>query len=179
MYHRKHILCSAAIGLTVVVAAASRLAYSQPATISHEDTSFLRDAAEGGMDEVKLGELAQQSAANDRVKKLGQKMVEDHSKLGNQLQALAAKKNVTLPTDIGVKAKASNRLLSSKSGMTFDKSYVSSMVKDHENDIAAFEKEANSGSDEDVKAFAAKSLPTLREHLRMAQEIARQLGVSE
>jgi putative membrane protein len=69
--------------------------------------------------------------------------------------------------------------LSSKSGMTFDKSYISSMLKDHEDDIAAFEKEANGGSDEDVKAFAAKNLTTLREHLRMAQEIARQLGVSE
>ncbi len=141
--------------------------------------SFLNNAAEGGMDVVKLGELAQQSAANDRVKKFGQRMVEDHSKLGNELQALAARKSVKLPMDISLTAKASNRLLSSKSGMTFDKSYISSMLKDHEDDIAAFEKEANSGSDEDVKAFAAKNLTTLREHLRMAQEIARQLGVSE
>jgi len=82
-----------------------------------------------------------------------------------------------VPGDISITQKASNKLLSTKSGHAFDESYVSSMVKDHKDDIEAFEKEANNGADEDVKAWASRSLPTLREHLRMAEEMAREMGV--
>jgi len=157
---------------------ASPLAYpQQAATISHGDTAFLKDAAEGGVDEVKLGELARQNGMNDRVKKFGQRMVDDHSKMNKELMALAGRKNVTLPGDISITQKASYKLLSSKNGDEFDKAYISSMVKDHQADIAAFQKEANTGTDGDVKALASKALPTLQEHLRMAQEVARELGV--
>ena len=126
---------------------------------------------------MKLGELSQQKAANDRVKKFGQRMIDDHTKMNHEVQGLAARKNVSLPTEIGVVQSASYKLLSAKTGDSFDKSYISSMVKDHQDDIAAFEKEANNGTDSDVKALASKALPTLREHLRMAQDIARELGV--
>jgi putative membrane protein len=157
---------------------ATPLVYSQQATtVSHSDAAFLKDAGEGGMDEVKLGQLAQQNGVNEHVKKFGQHMVDDHSKMNNELQALAARKNVTMPTDISVLQHASYKLLSTKSGEGFDKSYISSMVKDHEDDIAAFRKEASEGTDADVKALASKALPTLEEHLRMAQDIARELGV--
>jgi len=153
-------------------------AYSQHDALSHSDAAFLKDAAEGGMDEVKLGELAQQHGASDRVKKFGQRMVDDHTKMNGEVQALAARKNVTLPTDISVRQHASYKLLSDKNGEAFDKSYISTMVKDHQDDIAAFQKEANTGSDPDVKALVTKALPTLQEHLRMAQDIARELGVN-
>ena len=82
-----------------------------------------------------------------------------------------------LPTGISVTQKTSNKLLESKSGESFDKSYVSKLLKDHKSDIQAFEKEANSGTDPDVKAFAKKTLPKLQEHLREAESLARQLGV--
>jgi putative membrane protein len=157
---------------------AAALAYPQQAvTVSHSDAAFLKDGAEGGMDEVKLGELALQNGVGDRVKQFGQRMVDDHTKMNNELQPLAARKHVTLPTDISVRQHASYKLLSAKSGEEFDKSYISSMVKDHEEDIAAFQKEASNGTDADVKALASKALPTLQEHLRMAQDIARELGV--
>jgi putative membrane protein len=77
-----------------------------------------------------------------------------------------------------VKDRASNGMLSSKGGSSFDRSYISSMVKDHQDDIKAFQKEADNGTDPAVKAFAAKELPTLRDHLRQAQDIAHELGVS-
>lgn len=152
-------------------------AFSQTPIMSHADSAFLKDAAQGGMDEVKLGELSQHNAASEQVKKFGQRMVDDHTKLNHEVQALAARKNVTLPTDIGVLQNASYKMLSEKTGEAFDKSYISSMVKDHQEDIAAFEKEANSGTDPDVKAFASNALTTLREHLRLAQDLARELGV--
>jgi putative membrane protein len=154
------------------------LAYSQKpvATLSHSDSSFLKDAAEGSMDEVRLGEMAQQKASNDRVKAFGKHMVDDHSKMANDVQAIASQKNINLPADITITEKASNKLLSSKSGDSFDKSYMSAMLKDHKDDIQAFEKEANSGTDPDVRALASKALPTLREHLKMAEDVARQVG---
>jgi putative membrane protein len=159
---------------------AAPVAYSQkPAlALSHSDSAFMKDAAEGGMDEVKLGQLAAMNSMSDRARTFGQKMVNDHTKLGNELQALAARKNVPVPADISVRQKASYKLLSEKHGPDFDKAYISSMVQDHEDDIAAFQKEADSGADDDVRAFAAKALPMLQEHLRLAQDIARELGVS-
>ena len=169
-------------GLIVIVAAVVALSFQpllegqKAATLSHSDSSFMTDAAEGGMNEVRLGELAQQKGSSEQVRAFGKRMVEEHSRLNNELQAIAARKNVSLPSDVGITQKASDKLLSSKSGHSFDESYASSMLKDHKEDIEAFEKEANSGVDQDVKAFAAKSLPTLREHLRMANEMAQAVG---
>jgi putative membrane protein len=152
-------------------------AFSQHDVLSHSDTAFLKDAAEGGMDEVKLGELAQQKSTSDRVKKFSQHMIDDHTKMNNEVQALAARKGVTLPKDISITQHAGYKLLSEKSGEGFDKSYISSMVKNHEEVMAAFQKEANNGGDADVKALASKALPAIQEHLRMARDIANELGV--
>ncbi len=171
----KTFLLVAAVSAAAVVAQ-SRVG-SMPTTMSHQDTSFVKDAYEGGMDEVKLGELALQNASSDRVKKFGQRMIDDHTRLNNDVQSLAASKNVTLPSNIGIMDKASYKMLAAKHDANFDKSYISDMMKDHESDIAAFRKEINSGTDGDVKAAAQKALPTLEEHLRMAQDIARELGI--
>lgn len=185
--HRLHIFNSRSfinaelIKKTLILAlCAAPLAYSQhPApTVSHDDSAFVKDAAEGGMDEVRLGQLAQQKSANDRVKMFGKRMMDDHGKLGSELQTLAARKNVTLPSDISLTQKASYELLSTKSGSEFDKSYIEMMVKDHQDDIAAFQKEVNTGTDGDVKTFSSRALPMLQEHLRMARDLAHALGVS-
>lgn len=163
--------------LAVLAVCVAPLSFSQKAaTPSHSDISFMKDAAEGGLDEVKLGQLAQQKGASDKVKMFGQRMVTDHSKANNELQMLAQQKNITLPSDISSKQKSNYKTLSEKSGNDFDKAYITAMVKDHEEDVAAFQKEANNGTDADVKAFAAKTLPTLQEHLRLAQSIAGELG---
>lgn len=175
---RRHAFDRIARSVLILAICATPPLFSQK-TVPHADSSFLKDAAEGSMDEVKLGQLAQQTSTNDHVKKFGQRMVEDHSKMGDELKALAAQKGVTLPTDISLKMKASNKLLAAKSGTSFDTSYISEMVKDHQSDIAAFEKEANNGKDEDIRAFATKNLPILREHLRLAQDVAHELGISE
>jgi putative membrane protein len=126
--------------------------------------SFLKDAAQGGMAEVELGKLASQKSQNAEIKKFGQMMVTDHTAANNELKALAAKKNITLPTDIG-SHKSTMDGLSKDTGADFDKGYVDAMVKDHETDVSAFQKQADSATDADVKAFAAKTLPTLKKHL--------------
>ena len=171
----------------IVVVCAAPLAFSQktPAsvngreanTISHQDSSFMKSAAEGGMEEVKLGNLAEQNGASDRIKKFGQKMVNDHSKMNGDLQNLAGQKNFALPSSETIKEGASDKLLARKTGADFDKAYISDMVKDHESDIAEFQKEIDTGTDGDVKALATKALPILQDHLKMARDIAQELGV--
>jgi putative membrane protein len=103
-------------------------------------------------------------------------MVTDHSKVNDELKALAARKQTSVSSTMGVKENALKLKLEVLSGETFDKSYMSSMVKDHQDDVAAFQKEADTGTDPDVKSFASKTLPTLKEHLSMAQRIAAEVG---
>lgn len=125
---------------------------------------FMNEAAQGGATEVELGKLAVQKAKDPQVKKFGQMMIDDHTKAGADLKALAAKKNLTLPTGLGSHQSTVDRL-KGLTGADFDKAYVDDMVDDHEDDVAAFQKEADNSSDPDVKAFAAKVLPVVKKHL--------------
>jgi putative membrane protein len=135
------------------------------------DQAFMMKAAQGGMAEVELGNLAVANAQSDSVKQFGQRMVDDHTKANDELKSIAGQKNVTLPASLDAKDAAMKNKMSGLKGAAFDKAYVADMVKDHKKDIAEFEKEANSGSDPDVKAFASKTLPTLKEHLSMIEKI--------
>jgi len=126
--------------------------------------SFMKEAAQGGMAEVEMGKLAQQKSQNPEIKKFGQMMVTDHTAAGNDLKALAAKKNTTLPTDVG-SHKSTIDSLSKESGAGFDKAYVNAMISDHEADLKDFQKQAQNSSDPDVKAFAAKVVPVIQKHL--------------
>ncbi len=140
------------------------------------DTHFAKEAAQGGMAEVKLGQLAQEKGSNDSVKAFGKRMVDDHSQAGDKLKGIASKENVTLPTDISAKDQATYDRLSKMSGAAFDRAYAKDMVADHKTDVAAFQKEASSGKDDSLKGFASETLPTLQEHLKMAQEMMKTVG---
>jgi putative membrane protein len=143
-----------------------------PSSISLADRKFMREAASGGKAEVELGQLALQKASSDDVKKFGQRMVDDHSKANDQLKQIAASEGVNLPSGLNAKDEATKDRLSKLSGEQFDKAYMADMLKDHKNDIAAFQKEKSTGHDPQVKDFAAQTLPTLRDHLKEAESIA-------
>jgi putative membrane protein len=132
-----------------------------------DDMKFVIDAADGGLLEVKLGELAKTKAVMPEVKEHAQHMIDDHSKANEELKALAAQKNITLPQDLSEDHKKDFNDLNEKSGEDFDKAYVEFMVKDHKKDIDKFEEEYNKGKDEDIKKWASEKLPTLRHHLEM------------
>jgi putative membrane protein len=140
------------------------------------DSHFAKEAAQGGMAEVKLGQLAQEKGSNDSVKSFGQRMVDDHSKAGDKLKEAASKENITLPTDISPKDQATYNRLSKLSGAAFDRAYAKDMVKDHETDVAAFQKEANGGKSDSLKSFASETLPTLQDHLKEAKEMMKAVG---
>jgi len=135
------------------------------------DKDFMVEAASGGLMEVQLGQLAQKQASGTAVKKFGQMMVNDHTKANNELAALARQKNIVVPAEPGKEAMEHIQKLQQESGANFDKDYVSLMVDDHKEDIEHFEKAAEKAKDPDIKALAAKTLPTLRHHLQMIQGI--------
>lgn len=143
------------------------------------DSSFIKNAAEGGMSEVELGQLAQQKGTNPAVKDFGAMMVTDHTAANEKLKAVAAAKQVTIPSSPSLMQKASKKKLDMMSGDSFDKSYVKGMIDDHKADIKEFQKEATDGKDPDIKAFAVATLPTLKIHLQKIQTIAANAGIKD
>ena len=153
----------------VLLTAPSVLA-KEAASISAADKSFMLEAAEGGSAEVALGELAKEKAQNEAVKQFGQHMVSDHTKADKELTDLAVRKGVAVSMELKPKHKKLMEALSKLSGAEFDKQYMREMVKDHESDVAAFQKEADKGKDGDLTTWVKQTLPTLQGHLAMARE---------
>src|SRR5438067_2872325 len=139
--------------------------------MTSSDKQFARKAAQGGKSEVELGQLELQKAGDDKVKQFAQKMVDDHSKANQQLQQIAAQEHITLPSDMDPVAKQEQQRLAKLSGAQFDKAYMRYQLNDHQKDVAEFQKEASSGKDPAIKNFAQSTLPTLQEHLKLAEQI--------
>jgi putative membrane protein len=135
------------------------------------DVAFAIKAAQGGLAEVQLGKLAAEKAGSPDVKSFGQMMVDDHSKANDQLKALAEKENITLPTTMKPKDQSLYDKLQGMSGEDFDKTYVKAMVKDHQEDVKEFQKESQKGKNEQIKQFAATTLPILQTHLDKIKQI--------
>jgi putative membrane protein len=138
--------------------------------LTKTDADFAVAAADGGMMEVVLGNLAQKNAASKAVKDFGKMMVDDHSKAGGELKAMAATKNISLPSALGNDHQKKVDALSKKTGKEFDKDYMSLMVEDHEEDIKAFKTEAENGSDTALRSWASTKIPVLEHHLMAAKK---------
>jgi len=135
------------------------------------DQRFASTAAEGGMLEVKLGELAMKKGSSKDVKDFGKGMVNDHSKANNELKTLAKKKNITIPTSISQEKQQQYDSLASMSGDKFDKVYMNMMLLSHEQTINLFETEVNKGEDPEIKKWAGQKVPVLKHHLHMANAL--------
>lgn len=148
----------------------------QSAAAANPDAAFAKEAAIGGMAEVELGNVAKERGSSSDVKQFADRMVTDHGKANDELKQWAQQKSVTLPTELDAKHKATRDRLAKLSGDQFDKAYMHEMLTDHQHDVAAFKRESTSGKDADLKAWAGKTLPTLQEHLKMAQDTATKVG---
>jgi putative membrane protein len=140
------------------------------------DAKFIMEAASGGMLEVMLGKLASERATDPDVKKFGERMVTDHTKVNKELEKVAEKKGVKLPKDLDKKHQEVYDMLSKLKGADFDRAYMKHMVKDHEEDVSEFRKITKDAKDDDVKTFATKTLPVIEEHLKLAKDINNKLG---
>jgi putative membrane protein len=135
------------------------------------DEKFIRDAAEGNVSEIDLGKLAQEKGQSEQVKEFGKRMVEDHTKTNEELKQVAEREHINMPTNVYRRDADTHRRLQKLSGPEFDKAYAEAMVKDHQEDIAAFKQEAASGQKSSLQQFAQQTLSTLESHLKEAQQL--------
>jgi putative membrane protein len=138
--------------------------------LNDADQKFLKEADEISMAEVRLGKLTPDHAASQPVMKFGQRMVRDHSRMMDELRQLARSKGVTLPDKLDKKHEKMFEHMSSLRAGEFDREYAKDMVSGHEEAIQKFEDEAKNGQDPQVKAFAARGVKILQEHLQLARK---------
>ena len=143
-------------------------------TVCTKDCSFIQAAAQGGMTEVKLGELASRAGQRDDVKQFGQRMVKEHGGINDDLKALAAQKGVTLPDILDAEHQGMVDKMSALSGSDFDNAYIAGMIKDHKTDAKAFKAESSATKDTDVKGFVDKTIPVVNEHLKVITAMKKQ-----
>ena len=134
--------------------------------------AFLQKAAQGNITEIQAGELAQNKATTDAVKRFGAMMVEQHTTARDKVEALAKRKNVQIPAAPSQEQKATLDKLQAAEGPRFDQTYVAEMVKSHERTLAMLKSEISSGRDPDTKALAQEILPTVQSHLREAYRLS-------
>jgi putative membrane protein len=138
------------------------------------DDKFVQLATQAGQKEVNLGNIALERAENPQVKKFAQRMVDDHTKANKELLDILNRKNVTAaaPADKQKQHEKIVEKIAEMRGAQFDRAYVRHLLQDHRKAVALFTAEAKNGQDPALKEFAEKTLPTLKEHLQMAQELA-------
>jgi putative membrane protein len=166
------------VGLALMLSSGALLAADtegQRGQLTSSDFKFVTDAKRGGMEEVQLGELAKQKATSPAVREFGERMVTDHQKANDQLKQIVQRKGALVPTSLSHHETSRLDRLQKLSGADFDKAYISDMVRDHKTDVKEFETATKSLSDPELRAFAEKTLPTLQEHLRLAQDLEAQL----
>jgi len=149
---------------------------SSSGKLDKTDQHFVDKAAEGGLAEVELGNLALQKASSDDVKKFAQRMVDDHTKANDQLKSLASSEGFSVPDHLSAKDTMTKEKLEKLSGDQFDKAYMKDMVQDHTQDVAEFRQESEKAANSGVKNFASQTLPTLESHLHEAKTIAPKVG---
>jgi putative membrane protein len=147
-----------------------------PALSSDPDHAFVQQMAMGNLAEIELGELAAKKAVNANVKTFAQRMVTDHGKANAELKSLGASKQIAFPTNVGAEHKSTIDRLSKLSGAEFDRAYASNMVEKHQKTLDTLKRQSMSGKDEQVKTWAAKTAPTVEEHLKMARDLDREVN---
>ncbi|KAA6432780.1 DUF4142 domain-containing protein [Dyadobacter flavalbus] len=136
-----------------------------------EDRTFVKAAAEGGLLEVKLGELAMKNGSSKAVKDYGKMMINDHSKVNKELMSLARKKQMEVPTTLSPEKQQKYDSLAAVKDNTFDMVYMNMMILSHEQTIGIFQNESSAGTDADLKKWAESKVPALKHHLEMAESL--------
>jgi len=157
---------------TAALASSSVFAQGTSEKKGVSDSLFAVTAADGGLTEVLFAQMGVQKATDPELKKFSEHMVEEHTKVNNQLKELAAKKGMALPTTITPGHQFCAQNLAGLSGKDFDCAYALSQLLLHMDTIAVFEAEAERGQDADIKAFAAKTLPHIKGHTKDLKPIA-------
>jgi putative membrane protein len=165
--------CAALIALGVYLGLPG-MSMAKDAQVGVADQVFAMMAADGGLAEVQLGKLAADNASSPEVKQVAQRLVQDHTKANQELLTIAEKKDISVPKRLDGTHEDVVKLFSRLEGAQFDREFLRYQVMHHEKDVAAFTLQAKEGQDPDLKAFAAKQLPVLQEHLQQVRSLAAQ-----
>ncbi len=142
------------------------------------DKAFLHKAAEGGLAQVQLGQLATQKGGSAEVKSLGQQMVDDHTELNKQIAVVADNMGIRMPKGLNKEGKADYDRLSGLSGDDFDKEYITLLVKDHHQDLREFRMEAMATQDSNLHEAVTKGAQVIRQHMMMIDKLAKDKGIA-
>jgi putative membrane protein len=146
---------------------------NEPPSSQMQDRDFVHSALEGGMAEVQMGQLAAQKGSSDDVKQFGQQMIQDHTKIGDQMKLVAQQIGVSEPKGLSKKDKEEIAKLNSLSGTQFDDAYIAAMVKDHKKDLSDFRAEAENTQNPAVKQVAQQGAQMIDQHLQLAEQMAK------
>ena len=143
--------------------------------LTSSDYKFAKAAACGGMFEVSAGRIASDRSTNAAVQQFGQRMMKDHTKVGQDLQLIATRNGARLPSEPTADQQKEIDKLNTLASAEFDKAYIALMVKDHKGDAKDFKKESEDADNPELKAFAGNTLAIVQDHLKMAQDLEQSL----
>jgi putative membrane protein len=154
---------------------------AQNASDKTSESDFIRGAFADGLGKIKLGELAAGKASDAAVKAFGERMVDDHNRSNRELDELMVNESITrdASSTLSAKDRALYDLLNGMSGTQFDQTYIREMVRDYRKEVKEYQKEADAGRSSRIKDFASNALPVVKEHLKLAEDAASHLGVTE
>ncbi len=175
--HARHLarILTGALCACLTCTAFAQAVSGTPSTASKDDINFTKHAANDGVAEVKLGQLAMDKSSHAGIKKLAQRMVEDHSKANDELRSLAQGKQIMLPPPADASPAIDS--LKNKHGAKFDRAWIDMIVKSHQKAVAMFTTEKRQAQDPDVRNFTNETLPVLNTHLEMAQKLQDELAL--
>jgi len=175
-------LALAAAPLSTLRAQVTQVPTNQPRAQAASDTAFIREARAGNLLEVMLGQQAGKKASSAEVKQFAERMVTDHTRMGNEWAALAPNTGPTtgptIESPLSSEQRATVSRLDKLSGAEYDREYMTTMVEDHQQDVATFQRLGPSAQSPDVRRLASSSLATIEEHLNMARQVASQVGAN-
>jgi len=171
-------LMATAGGLVIAFAAVPRVPLHAQLQELRQDTKFILEAASSNLLEIRLGQLAQSKATNPAVKQFGQQMVTDHNNLENQLTTSISKSGTQFQPGMTKEDQQEVDRLGKVSGAEFERSYMTSMIQHHQEDIAKFQNEGQSVRSAEARQIVATGLPVLQQHLNMAIQVGNKVGVT-
>jgi putative membrane protein len=178
MENIRFILKSWSLTLVMAVTAVSATGMqSSPDQTANADREFITKSTQGSLAEVELGKIALQKSQNPEVRQFAQKMIEDHSKMIEDMKPAASRIGSKMPTSVNAQQRQDADRLRSLSGDTFDKEYITAMVADHHKDLKEFTDEESRTTDPNLKDTVAKGKEVIRMHTEMIDDISRKNGI--
>lgn len=170
MKHLKYLVPLAAVAVISTLTLPAQTRETHRANRASSDSTFMEEAGQSGVGEVRMAQLALNKSTNQAVKNLANKLLTDHTQANENLKTIASAQSITLPSSMNASDQAEYDKVQALSGAAFDREYVKYEIQDHEKAIRLFQHESLHGTNPDVRTWAGKNLPVLQTHLKMAED---------